>query len=125
MLQRPFYQVGLLLLTVLAAAGGLWLLVSPSSSPGVEITIPEHPSAASLESFSPQVTASLPKKVNLNTATIEELKTLPKIDSVLAQRIVAYREQYGPFRRVDQIMLVERIGPATYKALRDLVTVEE
>ena len=61
--------------------------------------------------------------VNLNTATTDELETLPKIGTVLAQRIVDYRERHGPFQRVDQIMAVERVGPSVYEAIRHLVTV--
>ena len=123
MLRWPYYQLGLLFLTVLAATGGLWLLVAPTSSPGVEITLADPPSSPPLQSF--PASPSTQGLINLNTATIDELRALPKIDLVLAQRIVAYREQYGPFQRTDQVMLVERIGPATYDAIRALVTVEE
>lgn len=49
--------------------------------------------------------------VNLNTADAEELKTLAGVGDVLAERIIAYREEHGPFRRVEDITLVSGIGP--------------
>ncbi len=69
-------------------------------------------------------TADAVAKINLNSASLEKLISLPGIGPVRAQAIVAYREANGPFVRVDQIMAVEGIGPATYEAVRDLVTVE-
>ena len=63
--------------------------------------------------------------VNLNTATPEELETLPRIGPALAQRIVAYRAQYGKFSAPEQLMDVDGIGEATFEGLKDLVTVED
>lgn len=61
--------------------------------------------------------------VNVNTATAEELDTLPGIGEVLAQSIIDYRTQNGPFTSVDQLVDVSGIGDATLEELRDLVTV--
>ena len=61
--------------------------------------------------------------IDLNTATLEALTTLPGIGTVRAQAIVAYREQNGPFGSVEQVTEVSGIGPATYESIRDLVTV--
>ena len=63
--------------------------------------------------------------VNLNTATTEELETLPRIGPALAQRIVDYRAQYGKFSAPEQLMDVDGIGEATFEGLKDLVTVED
>lgn len=62
-------------------------------------------------------------KVNLNTATAAELETLPGIGPALAQRIVAHREQRGPFRTVKDLLKVSGIGPKKFEGLEDLVTV--
>ena len=62
--------------------------------------------------------------VELNRATVEELMELPGIGPVLAERIVAFREQHGPFARVEDLLQVPGIGEATLEALRPLVTVE-
>ena len=61
--------------------------------------------------------------MNLNTATADQLDTLPGIGPSLAQRIVAYREQHGGFRTVDELQKVPGIGPAKFSQLKDLVTV--
>lgn len=60
-------------------------------------------------------------KVNLNTATIEQLDTLPGIGPTLAQRIVDYREANGPFAAPEDITNVKGIGPVTYEKLKDLI----
>jgi competence protein ComEA len=63
------------------------------------------------------------ERVNLNSATVAELETLPGIGPALAERIVAYREQHGPFRTVKDVQKVPGIGPAKFEGLADLVTV--
>lgn len=62
-------------------------------------------------------------KVNINTASAEELQTLSGIGEVKAERIVAYRENNGPFERVEDLLNVTGIGQATLEAIRDSVTV--
>lgn len=62
--------------------------------------------------------------VNINTATAAELERLPGIGPALAARIVQYRQEHGPFRTVDALLLVSGIGPATLEKIRALVTVE-
>ncbi|HLT10415.1 MAG TPA: helix-hairpin-helix domain-containing protein [Micromonosporaceae bacterium] len=61
--------------------------------------------------------------VNLNTATSAQLQTLPGIGPVLAERIIAYREQHGGFEAVSDLRKVTGIGDARYDELKDLVTV--
>jgi competence protein ComEA len=61
--------------------------------------------------------------VNVNTATPEELETLPGIGEVLASAIVAYREEHGPFTSIDQLIDVSGIGEVTLEEIRDFVTV--
>lgn len=61
--------------------------------------------------------------VNVNSATAAQLEALPGIGPVLAQSIVDYREQNGPFENVEDLSNVSGIGPATLAKLKDLVTV--
>jgi competence protein ComEA len=59
--------------------------------------------------------------VSLNSATVEELDTLPGIGPALAQQIISYRETQGPFSSVEQLTEVPGIGPAKLEQLRPLV----
>lgn len=62
-------------------------------------------------------------KVNINTASLSELETLPRVGEVLAQRIIDHRTANGPFASVDDLLDVSGIGEATLEGFRDLVTV--
>ena len=79
--------------------------------------------AVSLRELPQQVETAEP--VNLNTASKEELMTLPGVGEVLAERILSYREQYGRFSAEEQIMDVEGIGEATFSGLAGLITIGE
>lgn len=72
----------------------------------------------------PTPTPNAPRLINLNTATAEELETLPRIGPALAADIIAYREENGDFTSIEQIMDVPRIGEATFEGFRELVTVD-
>ena len=61
--------------------------------------------------------------VNLNTATIADLDTLPGVGPVLAQRILDARDAQGGFRAVSDLRQVDGIGESRYEQLKDLVTV--
>ena len=61
--------------------------------------------------------------VNVNTATLDQLESLPGIGPALGQRIIDYREQHGPFHTVDDLLNVSGIGDKTLEDLRPLVTV--
>jgi competence protein ComEA len=61
--------------------------------------------------------------VNLNTATLADLDTLPGVGPVLAQRILDARESQGGFHAVSDLRKVDGIGDARYEQLKDLVTV--
>ncbi|SCL67691.1 competence protein ComEA [Micromonospora citrea] len=62
-------------------------------------------------------------RLNLNTATLAQLDALPGVGPVLAQRILAHRDQHGGFRSVGDLRQVDGIGDARYEQLKDLVTV--
>jgi len=63
-------------------------------------------------------------KVNINTATAEELSTLPGIGPTKAQSIIDYRTTNGPFQSIEDIKKVKGIGDATFEKLKDKITVQ-
>ena len=63
-------------------------------------------------------------KININTASAEELDTLPNIGQVLAGRIVEYRQTHGNFNSIEEIKNVAGIGEATFQDMKDLITVD-
>ncbi len=58
------------------------------------------------------------KTVNVNTATVAEFQLLPRIGPSVAARIVAQREKNGPFKSLDDLLLVRGIGESTYEQLK-------
>jgi competence protein ComEA len=62
-------------------------------------------------------------RLDINTATAEELVALPGIGQVGAEAIVRYRSATGPFTRVEDLLEVEGIGPTTLENIRDLIEV--
>ena len=74
---------------------------------------PEAPSA-------PAQTA--PVIVNINTATVQDFESLPGIGPVMAQRIVDYRNEHGPFKTVEELTKVKGIGESKLEELLDLIT---
>jgi competence protein ComEA len=67
---------------------------------------------------------ALATRININTASVEELEKLPGIGPALAARIVAHREQYGRFRRAEHLIMVRGIGDRRFRKMRAFITVE-
>jgi competence protein ComEA len=64
-----------------------------------------------------------PTPVDLNSAPVDVLTGIPGIGEVMAQRIVDWREEHGPFRRVEDLMKVKGVGEKTFDKLRPYVKV--
>lgn len=62
-------------------------------------------------------------KVNINSAGLNELQSLPRVGPKLAQRILDYRKEHGPFKRAEDLLKVKGIGEKMFRSLKDLVTV--
>lgn len=71
----------------------------------------------------PEVITSTTELIDINTASSAELESLPGIGPTTAGKIIAYREQNGPFVRKEDIINVSGIGPGTYERIKDLITV--
>lgn len=64
-------------------------------------------------------------EVNVNEADWPEIAQLPAIGPIMAQRLVAYRQTHGPFRSVEEVVMVKGIGEKTLAAIAPYVTVGE
>jgi competence ComEA-like helix-hairpin-helix protein len=62
--------------------------------------------------------------LNINTATVEEIESLPGIGKVMAERIVAHRQKHGSFARPEDLLIIDGIGEKKYRAIADLICVE-
>jgi len=63
-------------------------------------------------------------KININTANAKELESLKGIGPATAKNIISYREEYGGFSTIEEIMNVKRIGEKTFLKIQDFITVE-
>jgi competence protein ComEA len=62
--------------------------------------------------------------ININTATLEQLDSLPGIGPAIAQRIIDYREKVGGFKAAEEITEVSGIGEATLAKIKDLIAIQ-
>ena len=69
-------------------------------------------------------TAVLLLVLNLNTATLRDLETLPGVGPVLARRIVEFREKKGGFKRLEELLAIPGISEKKWKLIRGMVEVK-
>lgn len=67
-------------------------------------------------------TAPAQKTLNLNTATVEQLETLPGIGRKTAQLIVEYRAKAGSFKKIEELMNIKGIGEKSFLKIKPLVS---
>jgi len=81
--------------------------------------------AATAQSQPAPAAAAAPSKpaININTATLEQLETLPGIGRKVAERILEYRTKSGGFKRIEELMNVKGIGEKSFLKLKPLVVV--
>jgi len=82
------------------------------------------PKKGETNNISPTSTIQKNEKININTATKEELQTLPGIGPVTAERIIEFRESKGSFKKIEDIMNVPRIGPKMFEQIKDKIIVD-
>lgn len=81
--------------------------------------------SATLQAASRQATwENAPLPIDVNTADAATLTRLPRIGPAIAQRIVAYREQHGPFRTPEDLLKVKGIGPKTLERIRPHIAIQ-
>ena len=75
-------------------------------------------------SLVPVAMAEDQSKIDLNTASVDELMMLKGIGEKYAKRIVEYRESNGAFTQIDDIMKIKGIGAKTFESIKDSIAVE-
>jgi competence ComEA-like helix-hairpin-helix protein len=85
------------------------ILLAAAAAPPAAAATPQAPPSA--------------EKVNINSASADQLTALPGIGPSYAQRIVEYREKNGPFKRVEDILNVRGIGEKTFEKIRERITI--
>lgn len=105
-----------------AFAGGLFLGRNFNHSPVSVSALPHGETTAGIQTISTEESTE-PEIVNINTATAEQLMTLPGIGEVLANRIIAYRDANGPFESLAELSNVEGIGDKKLESILDHITI--
>ena len=82
---------------------------------------PTEESSRETEQTEPQSVSAFP--VNINTASLSELDTIPGIGPVLAQRILDFRTENGPFQSPEDLLNIKGIGTKTLEKLRDYIVI--
>jgi len=95
---------------LIQAAGGT---IDNDDLDGLELYVPEEEEGQEAQ------------KININRAEVWLLEALPGIGETLAQRIVDYRQQNGPFRNIDELLKVDGIGDTRYEQIKHLITVAD
>lgn len=124
------FVLGIFLAGIAGAAAWHW--ITPREAPGivpgpVVATVVQPPtveaSGATDEESLPSTAAALSGRLDLNTATAEELELLPHIGPAKAQAIIEIRETEGPFRNIDEIVRVPGFGEKTRDRLAPFIVV--
>ena len=93
------------------------LLAALAASPAVAAVVAES-------SASSAAVSETHDKININTASAKELQKLDGVGHAVAERIVHYREEHGPFKRGEDLRKVEGIGAGLWERNRDRIVVK-
>ena len=135
-------NIGWVLVMLLVAGSSFLLGTSVNNKSGQQSTIVESdvptqsviseissslqnpaPAASSAKNDTTSPAAPVTGLVNINTASLGELDTLPGIGPAYAQAIINYRTTNGPFVRIEDIEKVKGIGPKTFEKMKSRITI--
>ena len=123
MRKNGIWIYGALTLALILLLTGFLLLRRPGGAP--RITTEKQP-ASETRSLPADRSSALPQdRINVNTADVKTLTSLPGIGEVRAEAIVSYREEHGPFRSISDLLQVKGVGEGTLNKIKDLICVED
>ena len=121
-IERHYWKAVVFLVILILAGTGFWGV--RRFAPTVFLGKPDLIVAPNGERPQSRVTLDKPALLNINTASAEELQTLPNIGAGMAQRIIDHRSQNGNFTSVDALQKVKGIGAKTLEKLKPFVDVK-
>lgn len=88
------------------------------------VKLPRSKQIANNQSSHTQSGTTPASLIHLNTASRAELEQLPGVGEGIAGRIIEHREKFGPFRRVEHVLMVRGISESRFRQMRPFLTVE-
>jgi comEA protein len=117
------WPIATALLGFALAGFGLYLVTNGDRLGGTQpARLPSVASPLPFEEVAGQQTPTGP--ININTASQEELESLPGIGPTIARRIIDYRTQHGPFKKKEDLLKVKGIGPKTFADLQEKISLQ-
>ena len=113
--EKSIILLALALLVIFA----VYTVITAAAAPELEISAAQFP----VPEREYNILNTSDALININTADSEELARLPGVGTVLAERIVQYREEHGLFSFPEDILNVSGIGEAKYENMADMITV--
>ena len=100
--------------------------LSPQNSPANQSAAPtptKTSTSTPTPSATPAPTPEQSEKININTASLEELDKITGVGPIIGQRIIDYRNTNGPFQKIEDIKNVKGIGDVTFEKMKDEITI--
>ncbi len=123
--ERHYWRAVTFLVILILAGAAFWSV--RRFAPTIFLGKPDLiavPNKAHPQNRTNAVTPNKPELLNINTASADELETLPNIGEATSQRIIDYRTQHGDFSSVDDLQNVKGIGEKTLEKLRPFIDAE-
>lgn len=112
-----------LIITALFVSFMLGMFVGRNFNHGQILTSRFQMDEPSLSDMRPQESTGNNYPVNINTADVTTLCSLPGVGEVLAGRIIDFRNAHGPFKHLEELLMVDGMGPQTFENMIDLITI--